>query len=80
MNKIETGINPRSHEFQANAAHMQGLVDDLAARVAEIRQGGGGKYQERHTSRGKLLVRERIDALRRPASSPGSAAWPARNA
>jgi 3-methylcrotonyl-CoA carboxylase beta subunit len=56
MNKIETGINPRSHEFQANAAHMQGLVDDLAARVAEIRQGGGGKYQERHTSRGKLLV------------------------
>jgi 3-methylcrotonyl-CoA carboxylase beta subunit len=68
MNKIETGINPRSHEFQANAAHMQGLVDDLAARVAEIRQGGGGKYQERHTSRGKLLVRERIDALLDPGS------------
>jgi len=68
MNRIESRINPRSDEFQANAAHMQGLVDDLEARVAEIRQGGGGKYQERHTSRGKLLVRERIDALLDPGS------------
>jgi 3-methylcrotonyl-CoA carboxylase beta subunit len=68
MNTIETRVNPRSHEFQANAAHMRGLVDDLEARVAEIRQGGGGKYQERHTSRGKLLVRERIDALLDPGS------------
>jgi 3-methylcrotonyl-CoA carboxylase beta subunit len=68
MTRIESRINPRSEEFQANAAHMQGLVDDLQARVAEARQGGGGKYQERHTSRGKLLVRERIDALLDPGS------------
>ena len=68
MNRIESRISPRSDEFQANAAHMQGLVEDLEARVAEIRQGGGGKYQERHTSRGKLLVRERIDALVDPGS------------
>jgi 3-methylcrotonyl-CoA carboxylase beta subunit len=68
MSRIESKINPRSEEFQANATHMQGLVDDLQARVAEIRQGGGGKYQERHTSRGKLLVRERIDALLDPGA------------
>jgi len=68
MSRIESRINPRSEEFQANAAHMQGLVDDLQARIAEIRQGGGGKYQERHTARGKLLVRERIDALLDPGS------------
>ena len=68
MTRIESRINPRSEEFQVNAAHMQGLVDDLQARVAEARQGGGGKYQERHTSRGKLLVRERIDALLDPGS------------
>jgi len=68
MNRIESRINSRSDEFRANAARMQGLVDDLEARVAEIRQGGGGKYQERHTSRGKLLVRERIDALLDPGS------------
>jgi len=68
MSRIESRINPRSEEFQANAAHLQGLVDDLQSRIAEIRQGGGGKYQERHTSRGKLLVRERIDALLDPGS------------
>jgi 3-methylcrotonyl-CoA carboxylase beta subunit len=68
MSSIDSRINPRSEDFQANAAHMQGLVDDLRVRVAEIRKGGGGKYQERHTARGKLLVRERIDALLDPGS------------
>jgi 3-methylcrotonyl-CoA carboxylase beta subunit len=68
MSRIESRINPRAEEFQANAAHMQSLVDDLQTRIAEIRRGGGGKYQQRHTSRGKLLVRERIDALVDPGS------------
>jgi 3-methylcrotonyl-CoA carboxylase beta subunit len=68
MSRIESRINPRSEEFQANAAHLQSLVDDLQARIDEIRQGGGGKYQQRHTSRGKLLVRDRIDALLDPGS------------
>jgi len=66
--RIESRVNPRSEEFQANAACMQALVDDLQARVAEVRRGGGGKYQERHTSRGKLLARQRIDALLDPGS------------
>jgi 3-methylcrotonyl-CoA carboxylase beta subunit len=68
MSRIESRINPRAEDFRANSAHMQGLVDDLQARVNKIRQGGGGKYQERHRSRGKLLVRERIDALLDPGS------------
>ena len=68
MSRIDSRINPRSEEFQANAAHLQGLVDDLQSHIAAIRQGGGGKYQERHTSRGKLLVRDRIDALLDPGS------------
>ncbi len=36
--------------------------------MARIRLGGGEKYQERHESRGKLLVRDRIDALVDPGS------------
>ena len=68
MSIIETRINTRSEEYQANAGHMQGLVEDLAAQVAKIRQGGGEKYQQRHESRGKLLVRDRIDALIDPGS------------
>jgi 3-methylcrotonyl-CoA carboxylase beta subunit len=68
MSRIETRVNSRLPEFQANAAHMQGLVDDLTAKVAEIRLGGGEAYQQRHRERGKLLARERIDALIDPGS------------
>jgi len=68
MSKIETKLNVRSDEFTANAAHMQSLVDDLRSQVDLIRQGGGKKYQERHHSRGKLLARERVDALIDPGS------------
>ncbi len=68
MSTIETRVNTRSEEFIANAAHMRALVDDLAAQVAKIREGGGEKYQQRHESRGKLLVRDRIDALIDPGS------------
>jgi 3-methylcrotonyl-CoA carboxylase beta subunit len=68
MSAIESKINSRSESFQSNAAHMQALVDDLAARVEEVRLGGGEKYQQRHKERGKLLVRERIDALIDPGS------------
>jgi len=63
MSTIETGINPRSNEFVENAQHMQTLVDDLNAQVERIKQGGGERYQERHIARGKLLPRDRIDAL-----------------
>jgi 3-methylcrotonyl-CoA carboxylase beta subunit len=68
MSTIETRINTRTEEYQANASNMRALVEDLAAQVAKIRQGGGKKYQQRHESRGKLLVRDRIDALIDPGS------------
>ena len=68
MSVIETKLNVRSEEFAANAASMRELVDDLAATVETIREGGGKKNQERHRSRGKLLARDRIDALVDPGS------------
>jgi len=68
MSKIESKVNNRSEDFLTNTEHMQGLVDDLELRVSEIGKGGGEKYQERHVSRGKLLVRDRIDALVDPGS------------
>ena len=60
MSRIETRVNSRSPEFQANVAHMQGLVNDLLAKVAEIRLGGGEAYQKRHRERGEgqLALRE----------------------
>ena len=68
MSIIQSKLITRSEEFAANSSRMQGLVDDLRAIIDEIRKGGGEKYQQRHVSRGKLLVRDRIDALIDPGS------------
>jgi 3-methylcrotonyl-CoA carboxylase beta subunit len=61
--QLQTKTPPQSPEFQANTKAMQALVDDLNAKLRLIEQGGGDKARERHTARGKLLPRERIDAL-----------------
>ncbi|GGZ97555.1 methylcrotonyl-CoA carboxylase subunit beta [Arenicella chitinivorans] len=63
MNILQSKVNIRAAEFEANAAHMQQQVSDLHALIEQIKLGGGEQYQARHKSRGKLLVRERIDAL-----------------
>lgn len=63
MSVIESDINPRSQAFLDNAAFMQQQVDDLRQKIEKVREGGGERYQSRHVARGKLLVRDRIDAL-----------------
>ncbi|MEQ7922665.1 carboxyl transferase domain-containing protein [Xanthomonas sp. WHRI 1810A] len=60
---LKTQLNPRSAEFTANAEAMRSQVAALQALLERVRQGGGEKAQERHTSRGKLLPRERINRL-----------------
>ncbi len=63
MSVIQTGANPRSDLFKANAKAMRGLVEDLREKVSKVRQGGGEKARERHLARGRLLPRERIRQL-----------------
>ena len=63
MSSISTQINPRSDVFQANEASMLGEVHKLRELTAAVAQGGGAKARERHESRGKLFVRDRIDHL-----------------
>lgn len=48
---------------EANQPKIIELVDDLKEKLSLIQQGGGAKYRERHVARGKLLPRQRIDAL-----------------
>src|SRR3990167_9383943 len=60
---LHTQINTRSPEFAANSVAMLAQVNDLRALLARVHEGGGAKAQERHTSRGKLLPRERINRL-----------------
>lgn len=69
MATLHTQINPRSAEFAANSAAMLEQVQALRGLLAQVSQGGGPKAQERHTSRGKLLPRERIDRLLDPGSA-----------
>ena len=68
MTIIKSEINVRSSKFQENVKHMQAQVDDLYRLIEEIKLGGGEARQTRHKSRGKLLARERIDALLDPSS------------
>lgn len=65
---IASKIKPQSGEFTANASHMQALVADLRAKIDTIREGGGAASQQRHLDRGKLLPRQRVDALLDPGS------------
>ena len=61
-------LNPRSADFQANAAAMQALVDDLRAQCEKIAQGGGEAARAKHLGRGKLLPRDRVQQLLDPGT------------
>ncbi len=47
---------------------MRELVEDLRERTAQARLGGSPAARDKHTGRGKLLVRDRVDALLDPGS------------
>ena len=68
MPKIKSSLSVTSDEFKANAAAMQALVADLAAKRAEAASGGPDKLKERHVARGKLLPRDRVLRLIDPGS------------
>jgi 3-methylcrotonyl-CoA carboxylase beta subunit/propionyl-CoA carboxylase len=68
MQILESLINKNSATFKANHERMQQLVGELRARIAEVREGGGPKYVQRHREQGKLTVRERISRLLDPSA------------
>lgn len=47
---------------------MKSVVDTLKETVGKIVEGGGHKAKERHTKKGKLLPRDRINKLLDPTS------------
>ncbi|MDF3864611.1 carboxyl transferase domain-containing protein [Pseudomonas denitrificans (nom. rej.)] len=63
MTILGTQLNTRSPEYAANAATMLENVQDLRAVLGRVHEGGGAAAQAKHTARGKLLVRERINRL-----------------
>jgi 3-methylcrotonyl-CoA carboxylase beta subunit len=74
MTAVPTGVplgsaaDPASSAYEHNtAAHLE-LVGALRAELAAAALGGSARARERHTERGKLLPRERVDALVDPGS------------
>lgn len=52
--------------FIENTTHMRAVVQDLRSRLHNIRDGGGPAAVKKHTDRGKLFVRDRIERLLDP--------------
>jgi 3-methylcrotonyl-CoA carboxylase beta subunit len=68
MAVLRSHVNPGSDEFRSNMTANTALVEDLAAQLERVRQGGGERARERHVGRGKLLPRERVDRLLDPGA------------
>ena len=68
MTVLHTHARAGTPEFAANEAAHRALVAELRERQARAALGGGERARERHTARGKLLPRERVDRLADPGS------------
>jgi 3-methylcrotonyl-CoA carboxylase beta subunit len=68
MPQLQTQLNARSADFAANAAAMRAVVDDLKAQIDKAAQGGGEAARAKHTARGKLLPRDRVQMLLDPGT------------
>ena len=66
MPVLTSRLNTRSADFRASELVMRQLVGDLNARLAKIAEGGGAAARAKHTARGKLLPRERVEMLLDP--------------
>jgi 3-methylcrotonyl-CoA carboxylase beta subunit len=65
---LASGADPAAAGFRRNAAAHRALVADLRAQLARAAEGGGERARRRHVERGKLLPRDRVDALVDPGS------------
>ncbi|MFK4724929.1 carboxyl transferase domain-containing protein [Bradyrhizobium niftali] len=66
---LHSSIDPSSSDFARNAEAMRSLVADLREKLSQVAGGGGEISRNRHTSRGKMLARERVDLLVDPGTS-----------
>ncbi|WP_042170981.1 carboxyl transferase domain-containing protein [Streptomyces sp. NBRC 110035] len=66
--ELHSAADPASESFRANEEAHRALVEELRAKLASAALGGGERARARHTARGKLLPRERVDTLLDPGS------------
>jgi 3-methylcrotonyl-CoA carboxylase beta subunit len=68
MSALKSTIGTGHAAFKANAAAMAKLVDELKSRQAVAALGGDERARKRHTERGKLLPRDRVERLVDPGT------------
>jgi 3-methylcrotonyl-CoA carboxylase beta subunit len=68
MATLASKIDTRSLEFADNSAAMLAQVEELRTALQHNARGGSTAARDKHRGAGKLLVRERIDALLDPGS------------
>ncbi len=66
--ELRSAADPASEAWRANEKAHLALVGELRAKLAAAALGGGEKARARHTARGKLLPRDRVDTLLDPGS------------
>ena len=69
MPVLKSALDVSGAKFAANRAAMQALVEELRAKTAHAALGGPEDSRKRHTERGKLLPRERVERLIDPGSA-----------
>ncbi|MDQ3214883.1 MAG: methylcrotonoyl-CoA carboxylase, partial [Pseudomonadota bacterium] len=68
MTLLTTTLNARSPDFLRNRDAMRTQVADLKDKVGAIALGGGTDARNKHTARGKLLPRDRVQMLLDPGT------------
>ena len=68
MSVIRSSISSSSPEFQANTRAYEAMIEKLHERRRAALAGGTQKARDRHEQAGKLLPRDRVEALLDPGS------------
>lgn len=68
MNVLDGKVDKTTSVYKDNAVAMSKIMSTFNATIAEAALGGDAKARERHTSKKKLLARERVNRLVDPGS------------
>ncbi|MFC1555386.1 carboxyl transferase domain-containing protein [candidate division KSB1 bacterium] len=63
MYRIESHISTNSPEFKENEAYYKEKLEEFKERMETAKLGGSAASRKRHTDRGKLSVRDRLELL-----------------
>jgi len=69
MTAIKSSVSASSAAFKSNAEAIEKLVSELKDKMAVAALGGDERSRKRHTERGKLLPRARVEQLLDPGSA-----------